>query len=117
MKEENIESSRPIINWIQSIINGLMLVFALTSFMFAWAFAQPVLGNIKNGEYFNILNIVLCLDIISLIIFGGYTFKVNKYIDDISNISDLTGICSFLLSVFATLIALFAFMLQLENGV
>lgn len=115
MKEENIESSKQIINWIQSFINGLMLVFALTSFMFAWAFAQPVLNNIKNGEYFTIPNIVLCLDIISLIIFGGYTFKINKYIDDISNISDLTGICSFLLSVFATLIALFALMLQLEN--
>lgn len=115
MEKEDVEKSKTIINWIQSFINGLMLIFALTSFMFAWVFFQPIRNNIKNGEYFTIPNIVLCLDTISLVIFGGYTFKVNKYIDDVSSISDLTGICSFLLSVFATLIALFALMLQIEK--
>ena len=114
MEEEKIKNIKPIIIWMQSIINGLMLMFVLTSVLFAWAFAKPIIDNIKNGNYFNLANLILLLDVICLIILGCYTFVINKHIDKINNISDLTGIGGFLLSCFATLIALLALMLQAE---
>lgn len=115
MEEEKKLQSRTFLNWIQSFTNGLMITFAVSSFVFAKAFAQPVVENFEKGNYFNFVNIFFVSDVILLIIFGCYTFKVNKYIDNIANISDLTGISSFLLSAFATLIAFLALMLQIQK--
>ena len=115
IEEEKSRNSKTFLNWIQSFINGLMITFAISNFVFAWAFAQPVIENFKKSDYFNFVNVIFALDVISLIIFGCYTFKVNKHIDEITSISDLTGISSFLLSAFATLIAFLALMLQTEK--
>ena len=116
MDEEKLKNTKPFITWMQVIINGLMIVFVVTSFLFAIFFAEPIINNIKNGDCFNLTNFIFLLNAVCLIIIGCYTFKVNKYIDNITNISDLTGISSFLLSGFATLIALLALILQAENG-
>ena len=114
MDEEKLKNTKPLITWMQVIINGLMIVFVVTSFLFAKTFAEPIINNIKNGNCFNFTNLILSLNVGCLIIIGCYTFKVNKYIDNITNISDLTGISSFLLSGFATLIALLALLLQAQ---
>ena len=90
MEEEKTQKIKPIINWIQSIINGLMLVFVFISFLFAWIFAEPVINNIKNGNWFNITNLLLLGDVIALILLGAYTFIANKHIDKISNINNIT---------------------------
>ena len=115
MDEEKIKNTKPIIIWMQSIINGLMIMFVFTSLLFSWAFAAPILDNIKNGNYFSLTNLLLLIDVICLIILGCYTFVINKHIDNINNVSDLTGIGGFLLSCFATLIALLALFLQAQS--
>ncbi len=115
MEEEKKLQSKTFLNWIQCFTNGLMITFAISNFAFAKAFAQPVVENFEKGNYFNFVNIFFVSDVILLIIFGCYTFKVNKHIDNITNISDLTGISSFLLSAFATLIAFLALMLQIKK--
>ena len=114
MDEERLKNTKPFITWMQVIINALMFVFVVTSFLFAKTFAEPIINNIKSGNYFNLTNLILALNVGCLVIIGCYTFKVNKYIDNITNISDLTGISSFLLSGFATLISLVALILQAQ---
>lgn len=112
IKEEEFEINKPFINWLSIILIFLMILFIAVIAGTGWVALQLLIVSIRNGNVFTFLNIDFIGIILIAIMMIIHTYKVKKHIDDITSISDLTGISSFLISCFAFVVALLALLVD-----